>query len=532
MVGNIDWKLLVFLILIFNVKIVIKLFAIILIYIQRPDFKFSFHIRNSRLPLFYPLVILIGSINYLLYAKDLNSNYNLVFSLGILFWVLCILSVHQVKLAIERNSVIVIQKTILTFFAINAIISMIVFAGIVIETGFLNPYAYQGDFQKYFIGTGDYIKGLSFDSSTTNASINAFAVIYFLKKGNVIWCLVCMFILILAGSNTSNILLITTFLFLFLFNSSRIDKSLMIICTMLLVIFLVKISPQNNLYVKGMLENMFKKKPPESAATIKVLPIRDRPDSLLNIDEYKQKVALLYLDSLDKVLINRKRLFNGYHIPDSLLTNTGKPLIPISNIHTAPFQHKWDTTALQKRLISGIRSGQLYKIEPDTLQGTSRWPGKILAITQTLHFFHQHPLKIFTGTGIGNFSSKLAFRVTSLGIMGTYLNNYHYINKNFADNHLALYLYYFTKPDSVHSLINSPNSVYDQLFSEYGLFGFTGLIILYLGFFAKDYKKLTYGIPLIILLTGIFFTEYWFEQLSVIILFELFIFLNLKERIL
>ena len=29
------------------------------------------------------------------------------------------------------------------------------------ETGTLNPYTYQGDYQKYFINTGDYIKGIT-----------------------------------------------------------------------------------------------------------------------------------------------------------------------------------------------------------------------------------------------------------------------------------------------------------------------------------------------------------------------------------
>ena len=35
--------------------------------------------------------------------------------------------------------------------------------------------------------------------------------------------------------------------------------------------------------------------------------------------------------------------------------------------------------------------------------------------------------------------------------------------------------------------------------------------------------------PLLALLLGFFFMDYWFEQLSIVVLFELLLFLNLKE---
>jgi hypothetical protein len=50
-----------------------------------------------------------------------------------------------------------------------------------------------------------------------------------------------------------------------------------------------------------------------------------------------------------------------------------------------------------------------------------------------------------------------------------------------------------------------------------------------MGYFLKDFRKLTYGIPLLVLLLGIFFIDYWFEQLSVLILIELLLLLNIKE---
>jgi hypothetical protein len=146
-----------------------------------------------------------------------------------------------------------------------------------------------------------------------------------------------------------------------------------------------------------------------------------------------------------------------------------------------------------------------------------------------LIFFEQNPSQIITGTGMGNFSSKLAFKTTGLNIAGGYPEKFIYMNPAFVMNHLDLYLYYFTKEDGRHSIINNPNSVYDQLLSEYGLLGLGVFFIFYLGFFIKKFKTATYGIPLIIFLSAIFFVDYWFEQLSIIVFFELLFFLNLKE---
>ena len=96
---------------------------------------------------------------------------------------------------------------------------------------------------------------------------------------------------------------------------------------------------------------------------------------------------------------------------------------------------------------------------------------------------------------------------------------------------ILIYTYiFFSKTDGLHSIINNPASVYDQLLSEYGLLGLSAFFIFYTGFFIKKVKLLSYGIPLLLLLSGILFFDYWFEQLSIIVFFELLMFLNLKEK--
>jgi hypothetical protein len=521
---TIDWKLLIFLILFLNVKLVVKLVAIFLIYLFRFNFKFGFRFRNSRLPVFYLIVIGIGILNWILSSELLNINYSISFFMGVSFWLLCILAMHQVKLSVEQNSEPVIHQTIVVFFLVNAFASILVYALIVLKTGAINPYLYQGEYQKYFIGTGDYIKGISFDTSTTNAVLNGFGVIYFLSKKDVKMMMLSMIILLMTGSNATNFLLVVVLLFMFIFQTGKDQKSLVFVCLLFLVIFLAKVSPQNDSYVSNYLESIFnseaKKQPVENQ-----LPTRLRPDSTLTPEGRNKKMATLYLDSLYRLRNEKQNKMNVHQV-----SFIQKLAIPTADINTAPYQHKSILSPVEENMKEFIqRHSDELTLSRDHYFNP-KLPGKILAYQQTFDFFKQHPLKIFAGTGTGNFSSKLAFKTTGLNIAGGYPQKYIYINNHFLKNHLDLYLCYFTKPDGLHSIANNPNSVYDQLLSEYGFLGLISFFIFYLGFFLKDLKKLTYAIPLIIFLSGIFFVDYWFEQLSVVLVFELLLFLNIKEE--
>ena len=144
-------------------------------------------------------------------------------------------------------------------------------------------------------------------------------------------------------------------------------------------------------------------------------------------------------------------------------------------------------------------------------------------------FLQHHPAKTFAGAGLGNFSSKLAFKATGLGFLGCFPAKFVYISKDFLVNHLDIYLNFFSKSVGFHSLSNSPFSVYDQILAEYGLLGVAAFILFYVGFFAKYAKQLTYGLPILLLMVPVFLVDYWFEQLSVLIFFELLLLLNIKE---
>ncbi len=512
---KIDWPLLVFLLLFLNVKLVVKAIALIFLYCLRPNLRFGFSIRSSRLPLFYPLAILLVLINYVFYNQWNNLSYSMVCGTGILFWVMSLLAMHQLKLSTERTSAVCIHFSLLVFFLLNSLVSCWNLLHIIIETGALNPYRYQGMYQKYFISTGDYIKGISFDTSTTNAVINALGVIYFIKKGQYWMVLLCMTTLLLTCSNFVNLLLSGVLCFLFFSDPSRNTKSMIIVCFMLLILFLSKVSPQNNEYAIKTFQQAFHQRITGSNFA-GAGPSSLKQDDLASENERKLKIAQAYMDSLYKAK------------PQT--SAAPKPAMPKDDIDAPAFQHVADHSEARAQAIAlSLSLGG----DTSNLPGKNnleKYPGKVMALQQTLSFFKQHPHKLITGDGAGNFSSKLAFRTTGLKVAGGYPAKYSYISNDFRNNHLAIFLHYFCKDSGFHSITNTPNSVYAQIMGEYGLLGLLFLGICYLYWFFRNRVRDGYTVLLLLLLCGLFFIDYWFEQLSIVILFELFFFMDQKKK--
>jgi hypothetical protein len=521
-VFKIEWKLLVFLILIMDVKLVVKVLALVFICFMQPDLKFGFSIKNSRLPLFYLIVIGIAILDFML-IPDFSSNYILVVLTGILIWLACILAVHHIKLLVERTDITILHNTILVFFILNIIFSFINLSTILFEIGFRNPYLYQGQYQKYYLNTGDFIKGLSYDTSTTNAVINCFGTIYFLYRKKYGLVLASLITLILTVSNFSNICLTIVLIILFIFKSNREQKSIIVICIMLMIIFYSKFSPQNNDYLASTINKFILNKKDDSPSPLQLIPIRERPDSQLTNESRKEKIAVLYLDSLERIRLNNL---------DAKSKKAEEKIairfeIPKDKIHTPSFQWTRDTTSFQRKLLTFTRSRSALT-DLNIPEGSS---GKSLAFKQSYSFLKEHQNKILTGDGIGNFSSKLAYRATGLKIAGSFPPAYIYSNTDFLFNHFSLYAYFFMKPAESHSIIHNSASVYDQLLTEYGLIGIIAFTIFYIGFFGRKWKLLTYGLPLFTILLSFFLIDYWFEQISIVILFEFLMFLDIKEHI-
>jgi hypothetical protein len=136
-------------------------------------------------------------------------------------------------------------------------------------------------------------------------------------------------------------------------------------------------------------------------------------------EERKQRIAKDYLDSMYKVIAEGQReKLDATATPTILLSNRRRSKSLRLPIHSASYQYKNDTTVCKKNywiLALGKRLLCRWLINCNP---ASKSPGKIIALQQTFRFFQLHPQKVITGTGIGNFSSKLAFRATALKIAG------------------------------------------------------------------------------------------------------------------
>jgi hypothetical protein len=292
---------------------------------------------------------------------------------------------------------------------------------------------------------------------------------------------------------------------------------------MFLVVFMAKISPQNNMYAWQTFKNAVT--PPTLTTNVAT---SDHRIVTLNPDELRRQHAKNYLDSIKSALSKKQpAALPMQYIP---YVGQGRFIVPGPDINTPPYQTPTDTTAEQRQLLTFIDHHQTGL--PISSKNTFSWglPGKGIAMLQTVKFLQHHPAKIIAGDGVGNFSSKLAFKATNLNLEGGYPAKYAYISNDFMLNHLDVYLNFFSKRAELHSLTNNPFSVYDQLLAEYGLLGLLAFCIYYLGFFIKQYKYLTYGIPLLMLMLAVFFIDYWFEQLSVVVFFELLLLLDIKEN--
>jgi hypothetical protein len=527
----IDWTLLLFLILFLNVRLPCKGIALVLIFILRPDFRFGLRLpfrrngQGSRLPLFYPGMILIALWNALSHGLLAEPNYGFSLAGGLAYWIAALLAIHQVKAAVDRLPAETLHRTLIAFFAINAAISIFTLLKIMIEARALNPYLYQGEYQKYFINTGDYIRGILFDTSSANALINAFGVVYFISRKRAGMALICMTVMLLTGSNATDIIVACALLWILLTGRGRERKSLALVSLFMLILFTVKISPQNHLYVFSTIENSLSKTPAGQAiASRPTVRITDMPDSLLDSDGRRMKIATRYVDSVSYLFwLKRDSIYRRLGIQWTNIRPRPRP-----NLDALEFQSRLDTSLeMHKTLMEFIRVQHMEGQVAMAGEGYGRLPGKFIAMSQTVDFLNHHPGKWFSGDGMGNYSSKLAFRSTGLGMSGKYPGTIRYMSPEFKDGHLALYLYYFTKGPALHSVLNTPDSVYDQMLAEYGIAGLLIFLFFYLGYFCRQPGST--GIPLLFIMGIGFCLNYWFEQLSVVVVFELMMLVVRKE---
>jgi hypothetical protein len=531
---QVNWTLLLFLLLMPNVKLAIKVVAILFILITNYKSITRINLRRQRLIFFYAAIIFIACINYLLQIRQATLNYSLAALFGLSLWIMAAVAGYFVFTIIQKDTGERLHRTVELFFLLHIAAIGINLLLIVIETGALNPYTYKGMNQKYYISTGDFIRGISFDSPVCTAMISAFALLYFLYRQRFLFSLLAMGSLLLIGSNLTNLFLLVILVFSFLYKTNRVQKSFIALYIALFLVFVAKVSPQNNEYMGrfaykmlGMTYDLPKKN--TSPDFLKKLP-----DSLLSYEQKREKIAKLYIDSLSATssyLKNRSTFLGRNNINAYYAVIRFSEAKPLSEKEIIFNNYRASEPIVVKINRYHEFFAQHYHADSLQLTGNYNWnrPGKWIAGEQMGNFFKSHPAMIPLGAGIANFSSRTAFKVTGLNIAGGYPKQYSYISPWFLNNHLFLYVFYHSQSQPKHSAENTPDSTYYQLLGEYGVIGMLAFLLLYVGYFIKRLPRSGYGIPLLLLLLMAFSVEYWFEQLSIVILAEVLFFLAIAD---
>src|SRR5262249_35023084 len=149
----------------------------------------------------YFSMVAIALVNLVIHVSDLSSSYLFAFSLSATLWLMCAGAAFANIWFVQNTDLKKLHFTISLFFIANAVVTLIQFGMIMWDAGSLNPFIYQGMHQKYFVNSGDLMKGISFDFSTTNAVLNSFGVVYFLSRNKPYLVLLGMVALLLTASN-------------------------------------------------------------------------------------------------------------------------------------------------------------------------------------------------------------------------------------------------------------------------------------------------------------------------------------------
>jgi hypothetical protein len=445
---------------------------------------------------------ILGIIAPLLKAGVINNVYWLGYFWGATLWLMGALTFYLILTTIRNASREKILKTVSAFFTLNIIISLLQLALIMKQAHSLVPYWVLDTGEKFGTSTGDNIYGISGNSSITNAAISSAGVIYFLLNGNLKMVIACTFIVLLCTSNLSIIFLGFLLVLILIFSRSLKIKMHTLIAVIVLCIY-PALSPANIDYIKNTAKNLAH--PPTVGQ--------------------KQKRNE-----------NRRGFFSS---PDYLPTfyTSYHPTEQTSRFYIAQLKAMGKSDAGSTAGKGGAKLDSVvvghyfailygHSVAESPLAGYSK-SGKIFSYHQTVHFLKGSYTDMILGAGIGRFSSKTAVKMTGLSLQGKYPSGYVYASPEFFQNHLYTILYYLSKDVSYHSVINFPDSVYNQIAGEYGFLGIVAFAFLYLYFFVNRKRKYNYGYYLLILTLLFFGLEYWFEDISFTVVFELLMLLDI-----
>lgn len=508
---NIHFPFLVFLIGAVNVKTYIKVATIVfyLGYCVVKKYKMSAKLQSPAV--FYLLMPLVGIIGAFANGSFGHQGYWFGYLFGAMQWGICAAIFYICVNAVQTLPRQKLIKTIEAFFIANGVVTLLQLVLVMIRSHSLMPYWIYDVANNYGVSTGDQLRGIYQSNSLTNAAISILAGIYFVMNRRLALALMSFLVVLLCTSNFSFFL---SLLFLFLIvvgaKGKQVKKYALIIIVLMGALYPV-LSPSNLKYV-ATIYGKFVSTPaaPAPAGGVATAPVPQTDSSsaidtivsqpIVQLKGYKVtlKDSSDYIEKLKKL----KSLNDRYHDPNS-------------------------GVSIEQRHIRQI-FGELYGIgvEQSPLASYKR-PGKVYTYLQTYEYLKKGGLNLLFGAGTGNFSSKLAIKTTGLGLQGSYKEKYIYSSPLFLEYHLYSIFYYLSQDVAIHSVLNFPSSIFNQLGGEYGLVGLALFCVLYLWYFIKHRNRRSYGLYLLAISLLFFNMDYWFEMATLTVILELLMLMDI-----
>jgi hypothetical protein len=509
-----DWAMLLFITGITHVKLYFKIAAVVfyLCYVLYNKYK------TGKLPgfsKFYFIMPVIGTVSAIVNHSFESDNYWFGYINGVFSWVLAGLSSYLLFLAVTNLPRHKVISTLKMFFLINGLVSFGELIVMIIQSGQLIPYWYWEPTEYYGGSTGDHVKGILSNISVANATINALGVVYFIYNKELKWAALCMIVLLLCTSNVTLILLIVLLAGILVLAREKKVKANTLVMLLIISVVYPFLSYNNIKYVE----------------TVYDTEVQDKDQAAQEKEDKKLGIGQGVADYLDYAKTGKE---DNYREPSHYRMRLNDSIL---------LSYKDELKYIAALGLIESKSNSNVHMESDSLKKLIRkWYGvpydktplakektliKIYTVKQTLHYLVHGKKNFLLGAGIGNFSSKQAIKTTGLGLQGSYPISFIYISPDFLRYHLYSLLYVFSMPISEHSVINMPNSVYNQIAGEYGALGILAFLVFYIGYILKHFRSLKAGRYLVLIGLLFFGFEYWFEMLSLTIILELLLFLDI-----
>lgn len=514
-----DWAFFIYLTGITHVKLYVKLAALVFYIVYVVYNKYAAG-KLQGFSKFYFLMPLLGTISAFVNGSFQADAYWFSYVNSVLGWLLAGVGSYLLFITIINIPRSKLIASVKLFFLLNALVSFGELAVMMVQSGQLVPYWYWEPTEYFGGSTGDHVKGILNNISITNAMVNAVGVVFFVYINEIKWASLCVLILLLCTSNVTLILLIALLALMILLVRSGIIRKNILIALLIIGLVYPFLSLNNIKYVARVYDVELEKK--EEA----------KKEQFEAQQKQKINVSGRIIDYLNFNNSANKALYQSeaykYRLPlnDTILLSYKDELKYIGAFGSVE-----------------SRSNSNVHMEPDSLKRLiTRWYGlpyertplskdaglvKIFTMKQTLYYLAQSKKHLIFGAGMGNFSSKQAIKSTGLGLQGSYPPKYIYVNPDFLRYHLYSLLYVFSMPISEHSVINMPDTVYNQIGGEYGILGIAAFVLFYVGYMIRNFKKMHVGRYIAFMAMLFFGFEYWFEMLSLTIFVELIIMLDI-----